>query len=150
MLERLKSLLGSVIAPAEQPEDPTPLAAAMLLFEVAWADQDVTQVEVESMVAALGDLFGIEATHARALADQAIASTRTETSIFPFTSELNDALSPEEKQDLVTTLWSLALADQNVDKYEEYAIRRIADLLYIPHRDFIRAKLDAQRRASGT
>jgi len=116
----------------------------MLLFEVAWADHEILTAEVESMVSALTQLFGIEESAARALTDRAIEAHETETSIYPFTRAINDALSVEEKQQLITTLWRLALADQIVDKYEEHAIRRIADLLYVPHRDFIRAKRDAR------
>ena len=144
MLDRLKSLLNSFEISEQQAEDPTPLAAAMLLFEVAWADHEITAVEVESMISALTQLFGVQQSDARALTDRAIETHKTETSIYPFTQSINDALSVEEKQQLITTLWRLALADQIVDKYEEHAIRRIADLLYVPHRDFIRAKRDAQ------
>lgn len=144
MFDRLKALLNSIEISDEQAEDPTPLAAAMLLFEVAWADHEITAAEVESMISALTQLFAIEESAARALTNRAIEAHKTETSIYPFTRSINDALSVEEKQQLITTLWRLALADQMVDKYEEHAIRRIADLLYVPHRDFIRAKRDAQ------
>lgn len=144
MFDRLKALLTSNEIAAQPAADPTPLAAAMLLFEVAWADHEITAAEVESMVSALTQLFGIEESAARTLADRAIETHEIETSIYPFTQAINDALSIEEKQKLITTLWRLALADQIVDKYEEHAIRRIADLLYVPHRDFIRAKQDAQ------
>ena len=34
-----------------------------------------------------------------------------------------------------------AFADGEVDKYEEHLIRRISDLLHVPHRQFIAAKL---------
>ncbi len=36
-----------------------------------------------------------------------------------------------------------AVADAVVDKYEEYYIRKIADLLYIAHSDYIQSKLKA-------
>ena len=144
MFDRLKALLTSNEVAAQPVDDPTPLAAAMLLFEVAWADHEITGAEVESMVSTLTQLFGIEESAARTLTDRAVETHEIETSIYPFTRAINDALSIEEKQKLITTLWRLALADQIVDKYEEHAIRRIADLLYVPHRDFIRAKRDAQ------
>ncbi|MEC8444130.1 MAG: TerB family tellurite resistance protein, partial [Pseudomonadota bacterium] len=32
----------------------------------------------------------------------------------------------------------------NLDKYEEHIIRRIAELLYLPHSEFIRTKLLAR------
>ena len=144
MFDRLKTLLTSIEITDQPTDDPTPLAAAMLLFEVAWADHEILPSEIESMVSALTHLFGIEESAARALTDRAIEAHETETSIYPFTQAINDALSIEEKQQLITTLWRLALSDQIVDKYEEHAIRRISDLLYVPHRDFIRAKRDAQ------
>ena len=144
MFDRLKTLLTSIEITDQPTDDPTPLAAAMLLFEVVWADHEILTAEIESMVSALTQLFGIEESAARALTDRAIETHETETSIYPFTRSINEALSIEEKQQLITTLWRLALADQIVDKYEEHAIRRIADLLYVPHRDFIRAKRDAQ------
>ncbi len=57
---------------------------------------------------------------------------------------MNDALSMEEKRHLILLLWRLAGADNDVDVHEEYTIRRIADLLYVSHEDFIAAKLEAQ------
>ena len=38
-------------------------------------------------------------------------------------------------------LWEVAFADQVIDKYEDYTIRKIADLLYVKHKDFIKAKI---------
>ena len=37
----------------------------------------------------------------------------------------------------------ILMADDEVDKYEEHLVRRIAELLYVSHRDYIRAKLSA-------
>ena len=39
---------------------------------------------------------------------------------------------------------SLAFADGNVDKYEEYVIRKVSDLIYISHPDFIESKQKAR------
>jgi uncharacterized tellurite resistance protein B-like protein len=41
----------------------------------------------------------------------------------------------------------VAAADGRIDAHEEHLLRKLADLLYIPHADYIRAKLAAQ--ASG-
>lgn len=35
-------------------------------------------------------------------------------------------------------------ADGNIDRYEEAMFRKLADLLYVSHNDFIRAKISAQ------
>ena len=40
-------------------------------------------------------------------------------------------------------MWSVAFADGAVDKYEEHLIRKIAGLIYVPHQEFIRTRLQA-------
>jgi uncharacterized tellurite resistance protein B-like protein len=37
-------------------------------------------------------------------------------------------------------MWEMAYADGDLDKYEDYIIRKVADLIYVPHTEFIRAK----------
>jgi uncharacterized tellurite resistance protein B-like protein len=37
-------------------------------------------------------------------------------------------------------LWQVAYADGSLDPYEEALVRKIADLIYVPHREFIQAK----------
>ena len=39
-------------------------------------------------------------------------------------------------------MWKLAYADGNVDKFEEFLIRKISDLLHIEHSDFINQKIN--------
>jgi uncharacterized tellurite resistance protein B-like protein len=34
----------------------------------------------------------------------------------------------------------VAFVDDNLDKYEEAVIRKVADLLYITHRDYLKVK----------
>jgi uncharacterized tellurite resistance protein B-like protein len=41
-------------------------------------------------------------------------------------------------------LWAIAYADGTLHLYEEHLIRKIADLLYVPHAAFIAAKLRAK------
>ena len=47
-----------------------------------------------------------------------------------------------EYPDRIKAIKSLAVAhaDNTIDKYEDYTIRKIADLLYVRHEDFIIAK----------
>ena len=42
---------------------------------------------------------------------------------------------------LLEALWQVANADSKIDKYEEYYIRKIKDLLYLSDQEFIQAKL---------
>ncbi|MDD9894524.1 MAG: TerB family tellurite resistance protein, partial [Gammaproteobacteria bacterium] len=38
-------------------------------------------------------------------------------------------------------MWRVAFSDERLDKYEEHLIRKIADLIYVSHSDFIKSKL---------
>ena len=53
-------------------------------------------------------------------------------------------MSMEKRVQLVEQLWRIAYADGVIDKYEEAAIRKASELLYVPHSDFIRAKFAAE------
>ena len=37
-------------------------------------------------------------------------------------------------------MWKMAFADGSIDRYEEHLIRRVSDLIYVPHVNFIEAK----------
>jgi uncharacterized tellurite resistance protein B-like protein len=46
----------------------------------------------------------------------------------------------------LVALWQVALADGRLDRFEEYALRKLGDLLHLSHADFIQAKLAAGGR----
>ena len=66
------------------------------------------------------------------------------TSLYEFTSVLNEKCSQQEKFEILVNLWRVAFADGELDKYEDHRIRRIAELLNLSHREFIQAKLRVQ------
>ena len=37
-------------------------------------------------------------------------------------------------------MWEVAFSDNVINAYEEHLIRRVADLIYLPHVQFIEAK----------
>ena len=63
-------------------------------------------------------------------------------SLYDWTKIINDTFDYDERVNVLRTLWDVAHADNIIDKYEDYTIRKIADLIYVKHSDFIRAKLD--------
>lgn len=119
-------------------------AAAMLLFEVAWADHEITSAEIERVDSSLQNLFGLSAGVAAELAERVRGEHSEATSIYPFAREVRDCLDAEERYRLMVALWRLALADREIAPHEEAAIRGISELLYVPHSGFIRAKLEAK------
>lgn len=120
-------------------------AAAMLLFEVAWADHEITPEELVRIDASLQSLFGVSQGSAERLAERARIEHVQATSMYPFTRQVKEALNADERYKLMVALWQLALADEALGTYEESAIRRISELLHVSHGAFIRAKLEAKR-----
>ena len=41
-------------------------------------------------------------------------------------------------------MWKIAYADGNIDKDEEHIIRKVSNLIYVAHSDFIKAKINAR------
>ena len=71
---------------------------------------------------------------------QAHEARRQSVSLHEFTRELRPGLDPAQRAELVEWLWRVAFADARLDKHEELMVRRVADLLAVPHAEFIRRK----------
>ena len=117
------------------------LASAALLLEVSRADFDIQDEELESIANSFTTRFNFSKQEAEGLIDLARTEQDNHVSIHPFVKIINDGCSVEEKILLLEDLWRVAYADDKLDKYEEYQLRKIADLLYIPHSAFIKTKL---------
>lgn len=120
------------------------LAVAVLLVEVLRADYAVAPDERRQVVESLSRQLGLGEVDSRELLELAERKSEDTNDLFQFTTQVNRACNDEEKRGLVEQLWRVALADSVVHKYEEHVIRRIADLLHVPHRAFISAKLRAE------
>ena len=144
MLRHFKALLDEGLARlggAQTIIDPMPLAVAALLLEVARADHTVDAAERRAVVAAIARLCKFEDEDLDSLVATAVAAVDEAVSLYDFTATINERLSRLQKLALLEMLWRVAQADGRVDHYEEYYIRKLADLLHLSHADFIRAKL---------
>lgn len=117
------------------------LASAALLLEVSRADFNIQDEELESIANSLTQRFNFSISEAENLIEMAKIEHDDHVSIHPFVKIINDGCSADEKKLLLEDLWRVAYADDKLDKYEEYQLRKIADLLYIPHSMFIQTKL---------
>lgn len=129
------------------PEGPSSveLAAAVLMVEISLADSSLDDRERTVIETALQERFGLAEPAALALIDTAERTVDRATSLYDFTHLINEEMSREDKVQVIRLLWEVAFADAVLDKYEEYYIRKIADLLYVPHAKLMREK----HRAAG-
>ena len=116
------------------------LAAAVLMVEISLADSAIDDEELAVIKTALVNHFNIAAGEVEELIDVARREVDLAVSLHEFTRMLNENLDAAEKIRVIESLWKVAFADAVLDKYEEYYIRKIADLLYISHKDYIKTK----------
>jgi uncharacterized tellurite resistance protein B-like protein len=116
------------------------LATAALLMEMTRADHTRRPEELVLVEDLVRRQFDLTEAETRELAELADAEAREAVSLYQFTGLINEHFSAGEKVRVVEMLWQVAYADRVLDKYEESLVRKVAELLYVPHRDFIRAK----------
>lgn len=143
MLAKLKALFDGGLARDSSPaarEHALRVATALLLIEVARADYDDAFAEQESMRASLQQFFALDDSAAALLLEEARGEADRAVELQQFTRLLHEQLSVAEKQRVIEMLWQVALADRRLDKHEDHLVRRIAELLYVPHSDLIRIR----------
>lgn len=118
------------------------LAGAALMLEVASADFALDDSERAALRRRLADTTHADRGELDDLLEEALQQHDLSTSLHEQVSLINDRFDAEEKRVLVRDLWRMAGADGILHHYEEGAIRRIAELLYVPHKDFIQTKFE--------
>lgn len=109
-------------------------AFAGQLTRVAYADDDVSESEIEIISRLLVDHAGLLAEEARVVVDLLGAQLEALRGCeeFRLNRAINDRASREEKEKLVDFLYAVAAADDLVSNQEDQEIRRVAHALDIP------------------
>ncbi|MFO7604660.1 MAG: TerB family tellurite resistance protein [Gammaproteobacteria bacterium] len=115
-------------------------AAAVLLCEIMHADHEVTSAEQAVILESMQSFLGMSPEAARDLYAEVEALMQDALPLQQFTALLNNHYEPEQKQALLTWLWRVVYADGRMDAHEEHLVRRVADLLYIRHADYVRIR----------
>ncbi len=124
------------------------LAVAALLIEVAVADHIFHEDEIASLRELLKKKFSIADSQITELINLAKSESAEATSLHQFTQLVHQHCTEKEKFELLVSMWELAYADAKLDKYEEYVIRKVSELIYVSHSEFIRAKTVAKAKLS--
>jgi uncharacterized tellurite resistance protein B-like protein len=140
-----KRLLDWFSAPEtqESPSNETERAIAALMIEVALADDSIEKQEREKLPELLRQHTGLTTQECLSLIEIAEEEVDNSVSLYEFTQHLDKQLSIESKCALVTRLWLISLADNEIDRYEEHTIRKISDLLHLRHSEFMQCKHEA-------
>lgn len=120
------------------------LASAALMIEVMNSDHQLDEREAAAFLEVLSSSLDLPEKELEELVELAEQQAKQATSLYEFTRLINDHYNYVQKVELVENMWRIAFSDENLDKYEEHLIRRIADLIYVSHSDFIKTKLAAR------
>lgn len=140
MLDKIRDFFS-----ADEPDDTVDeaalhLAAAVLLVEVAKADHSFDEAEFENLQAVLREHWSLADEDLADLVRVARETSDMHVSLHRQIETINAHFDNRRKFELMRGLWQIACADGEIHHHEEHLIRRLADLLYVSHTDFIRSK----------
>lgn len=147
MLNKLNDFLSSIIAPAgagSRPEHSLQLATAVLLIEVMRSDADGVAREQATVLKILKERFELTDAEVAWLAELGHQTATAANDLYQFTSLINRELKLPERVRIIEYMWQVAYADNQISAHENHLMRKIADLLYVPHSDYIAAKMRAR------
>jgi len=119
------------------------LATAALLVEVMRLD-GADPGERAALLKAVADKFDLADAEAAEIVALAEDEVREAVGYYQFTSLINRHFNVAQKERVVELLWRVAWADATVSAHEHHVIRKIADLLHLPHAAYVAAKQRAR------
>jgi uncharacterized tellurite resistance protein B-like protein len=151
MITTVKKFFKKHIKPSQAVSDEVSehslqLATAALLIEMMRADAEKTEDERRMVMETIMVRFHLTEEESGALLQFAEEKIRKATGYYEFTSLINKGFTYEQKVKVIENLWGVAFTDKSLDKHEEYMVRKIADLIYVEHKDFINAQLRVKKK----
>lgn len=122
------------------PEHKLKLASASLLIEMIRMDHKIDQAEHDMVKALIKQDFELSDEETESLFELAEEESKNAVDYYRFAKLINKEYDNTQKIGIIENLWHIAYADDELDKYEEHYLRKVSELLHIPHKDFIQAK----------
>lgn len=143
MLQSIKRYFSEHLQQAALPEGDlhaVRLATTALLVEAMYADGAIREEERRALENAVVSMFKLAPDESGELIRLAEGEVKDATCLFQFTSLVDQHFPLERKVLIIELLWRVVFSDASNDKHEEHLVRRIADLLHVPHREFVRTR----------
>jgi len=146
MFEKIKNLLTDSVQNKNEPganngSMRVRVATAVILLEVAHADEDYSPKENARIIGILKKSFDLENEEVSELLKVSEVERKGSIDIWHFTNIINEHFNDEEKYRVVENIWQIIYADGRLDKYEDHIVHKLSSLLHVPHKRMIEAKL---------
>jgi uncharacterized tellurite resistance protein B-like protein len=146
MFDRLKDILTGTPRDSQKAADTDierriQVATAVILLEVAHADEDYSNSEQERILNILRDQFSLDEESVQELVQVSEEQIRRSIDIWHFTEIINKSYDIEEKCRIIEKVWQVIYADGKLDKYEDHIVHKLARILHLSHAQMIEAKM---------
>ena len=122
--------------------DQLQMATCILLIEVSKSDDDFDIQEQNKIKDLVKKKFNIPQEKIDSIFSHCNKEHDSMTSLYDWTEVINNECNYEQKCMIIGFMWDIAFTDSKIDKYEDFTIRKVADLIYVKHKDFIALKND--------
>ncbi len=136
---------GGLQQAEEAQQDPLQLATAAVLLEIAYADGTFTPSEDGDVVGYLKHAFDLKDDAVQELIAEAAQLRNRTIDHFALTNYIRKNASLAERMDVVKAMWRIVYSDRKLSDYENYLVRKLADLLGLEHHLMIEAKVSVLR-----
>jgi len=143
LMQRFKG--GAADEGGDRTRDPLRLATAAVLLETGYADGTLTPDESTDLVTYLKRAFALSDEDASDLVNAAEEIRNRTIDHFAITNYIRKSATLEERVEIVRTMWRIVYSDGKLTDYENYLVRKLADLLGLEHHVMIEAKVAVLR-----
>lgn len=142
MLEKIKDYFKDKFLNADEQdiEHDLRLATAALMIEMMLDDGETHEAEEQTLRKKLQKTFHLEQSETDELFNLAHEEVKQAVDYHQFTTLIAKNFTQQQKIKVIENLWAIAYADDELDQFEELMVRRIADLIYVTHSEFMQAK----------
>ena len=124
----------------EEPSFEIELTAAVLAYEIARIDGDISSDELKILmeeIKIIANKVGKEESEILRIIE---IYSNDSVSFYEFVEDINKGYTKNEKLTLLEFMWKIAYADGNLDVDEERLIRRLADMIKIKDMEVLKLK----------
>ena len=130
MIKTLKNWWNQEELNSEEPE--LKLAVTKLMVGMMAMDGNVDEVEYGEVIRLLNENYSLSIEESKALVENAMDNERDDLHFSKVVAQIEKSFSVEERAKILKKVWSIALADGDVDFMEEQYINRLSGLIGVP------------------
>ena len=124
----------------EEPSFEIELTAAVLAYEIARIDGDISSDELKILMEEIKIIAKKVGKEESEILEIIEIYSNDSVSFYEFVEDINKGYTKNEKLSLLEFMWKIAYADGNLDVDEEKLIRRLADMIKIKDMEVLKLK----------